>query len=333
MRDLLGRARDGRAVDRGNAARLADARRLLETIPVGQGTALDLGLETSGSERLRTVVGLAIERANLKDAQVGQLKDALEILEGVDFENGRGIDDFLRGLERQQPRPDVEVAPREIAKELFDGVMQDELSAPSLGTNLAAVANGALAGLRAKIPDLLPDKPLSVGDLGPALPLGAETLDRLSRLAAGGLAFPNGDDSADTKPVLWDDGTSALLVFPDKVRTKMTDRLLTVVIPVATDAGETEMTVPFAIGNKEVVAGLVAAAPDRPQGDALIADVWGEQLIAFAYELILELADTIAGASGRDIANNRLVAQGLSIENGALVIQSQAGFRLRSGRQ
>lgn len=331
LRDLTRRALDVDGLNRKNRARVTKAVRLLEAVPMGRGSAMDLGLRTTGEERLHVILTRAMQRADLDDTQISRLKDAFALLQDVQFEGESSIDDLLPSLGRQPPQPDVDLRPSLIEAELFDGILQAELAKPNLGTNLGAVANGALAGLRDEVPDLFPDKPLSVGDIGPALPLRGETLERLSRLAAGSIAFPAADDPAETEAILWDDGTSELLVFPGKVRTTTTDRILTVIMPVVTDAGETEMTIPFAIGSKDRVAGLLAAAPDRPRGDPLIAEVWGEALIAFAYKMILEIADKIAGASGRDAANNRLVAQSLSLEDGALVIQPQAGFRLKGG--
>ncbi|SLN39759.1 hypothetical protein [Ruegeria meonggei] len=336
LRDLIGQALNEPTISDKGKSLLKDASKLLEGLQHGKTTALDLRLARDGSGQFEAVIEQASE-LGFSDRQVIRLKDAIGILAQIKLKDGRGLEDLLWTDSDDIGNPDrpgdvtVPDFPR-IDVSVFGGFLEAELKTPSVGLELDAIANGALAGLRKQLPELLPREPIAVGALGAALPLAPKILEPLMQLAAVGKSGgkPNQDDPK-PKPIIWDDGTSELVVFVGEVTTKTGKDVLSVTIPVATDAGRTEMIVPFAMGNPERVAGLVAAAPDRPVGDALIADIWGETLIAFAYQMVLEVADSIAGASGRDVSNKRLVAQGLSLQDGALVVQSQARFRIRGG--
>lgn len=97
-------------------------------------------------------------------------------------------------------------------------------------------------------------------------------------------------------------------------------------VPVECDQVRAEMEVPFATGSGSRVAGMVAATADRPAGDPLVSRIWSEALIAFAYGILLDRADSLAGASGRDERNDRLVPRFLVARRGRLVVESQAPF-------
>lgn len=181
------------------------------------------------------------------------------------------------------------------------------------------VTGTALDRLRRELPEALPQRPVPVGRKGAALPLDASGLATLVRLAA--MRRAEGADS-----VVWDDGINQLIVHAAKVRATAAEGMIRVAVPVECDQIRATMEVPFATGSGTRVAGMILATADRPAGDPVVARVWGEALVAFCYGAILDVADSLAGASGRDERNDRLVPRALRARRGQLVVESQARF-------
>ena len=238
------------------------------------------------------------------------------------------ITDLLAELRDRIPIPD----PRAEADLRIDPVKLSEmllkLDQPPLrpgSTPLHDLTGALLEGLRKQDPKALPLEPLDPGGKGAAMGLGSAALTRLVRIAATGL-------SQGSESVVWDDGVNQMLVMPGAVEVTVTDGRLRVAIPVETDAGRTVMTVPFAMGGKERVAGLVTATTDRPAGDQTIATIWGESLIALAWGAVMDAVESLAGASGRDTLNDRLVPRALTASHGRLMIETQAVFALKRPR-
>ncbi len=289
------------------------------------------------SARLQRAIGRALGDTVLSDLDRDRLRNATDQIAQIDLGDGRTIGDFILDIDDIRPpgggKVDIPTGDLKIDVGVLDRFVEAELYRPETrGQGLSSVIDGALANIRDTSPNLLPNRPLKVGRPGATLPLAATALGNLVRLAAAqNFADPTSEPDPDTasEPVIWDDGTNELLVYPEKVETELDDGIVRVTVPVETDAGSAKMVVPFAVGSEKRVTGLIAAAPDRPLGDPLIAEIWGEALIAFAYKALLEVADNIAGASGRDVFNDRLIAQGLAVRDGALVVQSQAAFRYR----
>jgi len=63
----------------------------------------------------------------------------------------------------------------------------------------------------------------------------------------------------------------------------------------------------FAVGSDQAPAGLYAAASKRPTGPELVLDLWGDALVAFAWQCVLGIASGIAAATGKDARGNLLV--------------------------
>lgn len=209
----------------------------------------------------------------------------------------------------------VEIRPAQFSN-LIGEVAKD---VPKNVDPLDFVTGTVLGRLRAELPDTLPKAPIPMGRKGAVLPVSASALATLVPLAA--LRRTEGTDS-----IVWDDGVNQLQVQAAKVRTTVTDGLVRVMVPVACDQVRTNMEIAFAVGSETRVAGMIAATADRPVGDPLIARIWGDALIAFAYGILLDLADSLAGASGRDEKNDRLVPRGLVARRGRLSVETQARF-------
>jgi hypothetical protein len=190
---------------------------------------------------------------------------------------------------------------------------------PRGADGLHFVTGTVLGRLRAEMPETLPTKPVPTGRKGAVLPVTSSALGTLVQLAA--LRRTGGEES-----VVWDDGVNQLMVHAAKVRSVVTEGMVRISVPVECDQTRATMEIAFAVGSEKRVAGMIAATADRPAGDPLIARVWGDALIAFAYGTLLDLADSLAGASGRDEKNDRLVPRGLVARRGRLSVETQARF-------
>ena len=108
--------------------------------------------------------------------------------------------------------------------------------------------------------------------------------------------------------VVWVDGDKELAVGIAGVDIKMTDGLVGIFIPVRCDqTGPATIQVAFAVGSANKPGGVFAAAHRRPYGPELIVSVWGEALVAFAWQCLLGLVSQVAGATGKDARGNVLV--------------------------
>ena len=265
------------------------------------------------------------EAGGLGDAdrtRIETILGELETLEGVD------IDDLMADLDIQQPGggaglgddfrgPMLEAGQ---FSELFAEIARPD-SLPATDA-LDFVTSGVLNAIRRRRPEVLPLGPVATGRKGARLPVAAKPLSRLIQLAA-----IRRSGEADT--VIWDDGVNQLLVRPASIETVLGNGQVVISIPVEADGLAAKMQVPFAVGSEERLSGLVAATSDRPAGDVRVARFWGEALIALAYGALMDAADSLAGASGRDEANDRLVPRALMARPEGLIVEAQARFRFR----
>ncbi len=192
---------------------------------------------------------------------------------------------------------------------------------PAVNT-LDFVTTTVMETIRDRLPEALPLQPVPTGSKGADLPVTSSALSRLLQLAA--VARSDGQDN-----VIWDDGINQLIVHASRIKAVVTDGQVRIDIPVAADGLKTTMRVPFAVGSENRLAGLVAATVSRPAGNAVVARVWGDALVALAYGALMDAVESMAGASGRDVKNGRLVPRALVARQGRLTIESQARFRFK----
>ena len=108
--------------------------------------------------------------------------------------------------------------------------------------------------------------------------------------------------------VVWTSGDSELAVSLDDVRMETSHGLIHVTIPVRCDqTGREEIEVLFAVGTDDRPAGMYASTTRLPRGNPIIVDVWGEALVAHAWQCVLGMISGIAGAVGKDERGNVLV--------------------------
>ena len=320
----------GRIEDRGRDV-IDSIRSGADTDPDPAGSGGDVGART---ERIRAAIAGMLDDRTLTATDRARLGRAVAELGKIDLGDVELGDLIAPGTRPRPGEGDIgDFVARPISPQVIVRAVDDAIARPVLGKDqLLFVADNVIGAIRKTVPDALPSRPIATGLQGADLPLAPKALAGLVRIAAARRPDGPSGGARDDGAILWDDGSSQILIQGGKLRTEIGDGIVRIVIPVETDAGATEMTVPFAVGSEKRVTGLIAAAPDRPAGDPLIAEIWGDSLIAFAYGALLDVADSLAGASGRDTDNDRLVARGVSVQGGAFVIQSQAAFRYkRSG--
>lgn len=108
--------------------------------------------------------------------------------------------------------------------------------------------------------------------------------------------------------VVWVDGANQLAVDIGKLDVRVDEGQIHVAIAVRCDeVGSATVGVLFAVGSERSPAGLYAAASRRPGGPELVLDLWGDALVAFAWQCVLGIASGIAAATGKDARGNLLV--------------------------
>jgi hypothetical protein len=108
--------------------------------------------------------------------------------------------------------------------------------------------------------------------------------------------------------VVWVDGASELVINIVDLHATLDDGLVIVHLPVRCDQVPSDVIdVAFAVGSRDRPAGLFASTYRRPNGSELVVTVWGEALVAFAWQCLLDLVTGIAGATGKDARGNVLI--------------------------
>jgi len=159
----------------------------------------------------------------------------------------------------------------------------------------------------------------------------AESTTRLWRafaIAVTGTAIGADDRSA----AVWVDGDNELVIRPNKLRVAFDAGYALIGIAVFTEqTGEAEVVVPFALGDPKQPFGLVVATEPLPRGPALIVETWGDQLIAAAWDALLEVATATAAAAGIDDGHEPLLPAAVMADKLGLRVTPQArhGFDRR----
>lgn len=276
---------------------------------------------TLGS-RLRDLSGMR----DLSDADRKRLERMLDLagdLRDVDpddlviIRNPIDVRDRIRDFDGSVVKPKV-----------LSDLVHDALKRPGLpkDNKLDFITGSVMDLLREKTPKALPRKPVPTGKKGADLPVTTSALTQLLRLAAMQLS----DNEAS---VIWDDGVNQLVVHLKRMKAVVTEGRVRIEIPVEADGLRTTMKVPFSVGSEKRVSGLVMATADRPAGNALVARIWGEPLIALAHSALLRASESLAGASGRDVQNKRLIPRALVARRGSFTVESQARFVFKGDLQ
>jgi hypothetical protein len=181
-------------------------------------------------------------------------------------------------------------------------------------TLVSAECKKLLAAVRQRCPGLLPPDPVEPGTVVGTVSLKASEAEPLFPAAAVLAAGIDPLGVARDPTVLWREGDRELVIRPMKVSARFGLGVIAVTIPVSCDqVGDTEVHVSFVVGDPKRPAGLLATTEDRPRGPAVVVDAWGDNLVAFAWHVVVEVATNVAGAAGRDVDGSRLVPIGLTV--------------------
>ena len=128
--------------------------------------------------------------------------------------------------------------------------------------------------------------------------------------------------------VVWVRGDSELAINLVAITVKIAAGLIVVTIPVRCDQTEdASVDVFFAVGSPAQPAGLYASTLRRPSGPPLIVGIWGDALVAFAWQCVLGMVSGIAGATGKDARGNVLVPLEMAASERGLQIVPMARHR------
>ena len=167
---------------------------------------------------------------------------------------------------------------------------------------------------------------LQAGTMAEAVTIADEPASELLRGAVrrgAGLFRPT-----QRSEIVWVQGGNQLAVDIVRLRLASSDGQVQVFIPLRSDqTGRVEATVTFAVGSERVPAGLYAGTFRRPVGPELIVALWGDALVALAWQGLLGLVTGLAGALGKDSRGNRLVPVELVAMRGRLRVVPMARHR------
>jgi hypothetical protein len=186
--------------------------------------------------------------------------------------------------------------------------------------------------LRALCPGVLPDDPLPAGQPGKPIPVDPQRWGAVVQLAsrqAAAMAATGRTPSSDKdlpSVVIWELGASALAVNVGEIATAVEEGVVTVAIPVVCDQvprrGRVRVT--FAVGSPDRPAGLLAATTQAPEGPPIVIDLWGEALVALAWQALLDSAAGVAAQAGVDTDGTPLVATALAAGKDRVEVIPQA---------
>ena len=181
-----------------------------------------------------------------------------------------------------------------------------------------------VARLREFDPKRFQLQPLKAGAANGDVHVTAADAARLARTAAllvGGLGL----EAQRGASLLWQRDGNALLVLPQKIALTLGEGVLAFSIPVQCDqSGATQVHVSFVVGDPKRPAGLVAVTEERPRGPAVVVDTWGDTLVAFAWHVVLQMADSLAAETGLDEDGAALIPIALYATPNELVVTPMA---------
>jgi hypothetical protein len=182
--------------------------------------------------------------------------------------------------------------------------------------------------LRKRCPDLLPTGPLPDGEVADTIDVHEKDIGRLFSAALGV------DDRRRKKPVIWEQAGSELLVHLHGVRVAVLDGLVLVGVPIETvETKRVEVTISFAVGTPDRLAGMVVTTEAKPRGPAAIVDLWGEALIAFAWQTLLDVVERLAARTGVDVDGEPLLPGAIVANRGHLGLVPQAAHKFERRRR
>lgn len=135
-----------------------------------------------------------------------------------------------------------------------------------------------------------------------------------------------------TPTVVWTRGDSELLVHSDRTRIAFTSGVVTITVTVECDQHQiVRIPVPLGVADPKSPAGLMMSSFSDLEGPAEVVETWFEPIVAFAWELLLEIASVVCEQVGKDSRGLPLVPGNLAAGRGYLLIQPIARHQLKGG--
>lgn len=231
--------------------------------------------------------------------------------EGVDriAEPETELREGLRPPPRKPPvggRPEIDHKPPDEARDKND--------------DLDRYCRKLLDELERRCPGLLPTGPLPAGEVTEPIEIKQPDLERLILRAVGV------SDKRKRNQVIWEQAGSELLVHLKETRIAVLDGMVLLGLTVETvETKRVEVTVPFAVGRPDHLAGMVVTTEAQPRGPSVIVDGWGEALTAAGWQALLDVISTIAARTGVDENGTPLLPGAIVASRGRLGVIAQAG--------
>lgn len=188
---------------------------------------------------------------------------------------------------------------------------------PPVRSDVRRKCEKLLAELRRRCPDLVPTAPLEQGEVNAPFNLREKDISQLTRAAL----MPEGE----ARTILWRKAGSEILFHPRKTRTEIRNGLIIVgIVLESVETKQSVLTVPFAVGTEQRLASTVMVTEQRPRGHALLVELWGDAVIAVAYEAVLQVISGMATAAGSDQLGQPLKPGAIIASKGELTVVPQA---------
>jgi hypothetical protein len=179
---------------------------------------------------------------------------------------------------------------------------------------------------REHFPEALRHNPLPPGEITDAIVLEEGQLSELLIVAL--------TDESDREALLLSDGINELLVRHNQSRVFAREGLLLVSLTVECDqTGAVEVTIPFAVGSAQALAGMVTVTEEMPRGPTAVVSIWGDALQALAWESLLILAAGMTRQTGTDTNAVPFIPAALVASTGAVRIVPQARHDIDTNRR
>jgi hypothetical protein len=176
-----------------------------------------------------------------------------------------------------------------------------------------------LAELERRCPGLLPTGPLPPGEVLDPIEVRNDDLQELIHTALGVT------DKRRRNQVIWEQAGSELLVHLGETRVQVLKGMVLVGLTVeSNESGKVEVTIPFAVGRTDRLAGMLVTTEPKPRGPTIIIDRWGESLIAAAWQGLLDVIGTLSARAGVDEEGSPLLPGAIVAEDNLLRVVAQA---------
>ncbi len=135
-----------------------------------------------------------------------------------------------------------------------------------------------------------------------------------------------------TPLVVWSQADSELLVHSDQTLIAFSSGVVTITLAVECDQHKmVQIPVPIGVADTQSPAGLVMSSFTDLEGPEEIVETWFDPIVAFAWELLLEIASAVCQQVGKDSRGLPLVPGNVAAGSGYLLIQPIARHELKGG--